>query len=126
MNIDIKLAPMGIMNIDRNFQEVDDISYSIGGVDFINVGDSYYIQLTDFHVLYKNEKYQMTDKAYVFIGTKITLELEDFNLRMSENFISLFVDDFVLFLDYNTDSFTMDNRIILGVYSNISGWKKLC
>ena len=126
MNIDIKLAPKGIMNIDRNFQKIDDISYSIGSIDFISVGDNYYIQLNNFHVLYKNEEYQMTDKAYVFIGEKITMELENFNLTMSENFISLYVKDFVLFLDYNTDAFSMDNRIILGVHSNVSGWKKLC
>ena len=126
MNIDIKLAPFSILNTDRNFQDIDDIGYFISDISFYSIGDTYYLELKDFYILYKNEEYKYKNKTYAFIGSDIAIELDDFDFNMKNNFVSFFIKNSKLFIDYNINEFEMDNRVLLGVFDSKSGWRKLC
>lgn len=124
--INIKLAPLSIYNTERNFQELNELKYEIEDIEFQQVGSIYYLKIVGLKIIYKNDKYEFSEKAYVFIANELQLKLIDLNTDLIENFIVLTVSHDEIFIEYNDTEFNLDNKLLLGVYSRNNGWKKLC
>jgi len=117
---DIKLEEKGIYNIHRNYQELDEIKWLFDGLLFEENLGVYYLRITNFNILYKEDGYDgdiLSGLSYSFIDSDLIIELT--NLTVIENNLIFFkIENNKLNLCYNTFNIDVDYNFVLIGYVN--------